>query len=54
MGFVTIVMGTWKKNRRREIASQRRKGTTQPRSFSVEDETCDPPAYKRQRIIEWL
>jgi hypothetical protein len=33
MGFVTIVIGTWKKNRRREMASQRRKGTTQPKSF---------------------
>jgi hypothetical protein len=33
MGFVTIVIGTWKKNRRREMASQRRKGTIQPKSF---------------------
>ena len=33
MGFVTIVIGKWKKKRRREMASQRRKGTTQPKSF---------------------
>jgi hypothetical protein len=32
MGLVMMVMGTWKKIRRRVIASQRRKGTIHPRS----------------------